>query len=364
MRKPAGTGRGTPVRGRAIRPTVVEPSVRARALYGLHEVVSRNGGDATKLLKECGIDPSRLTDPDYPVPGVAVAQLFENAARTLRAPDFGLQLSDFHDASILGTVALVVLNSDTVGAALEALGSNIQFHNPGASVRVTVDPGGGLARYEHDTGLAEGFPRRQAVEMIYAIVFRLLRTLTGSDGAEWRVQFRHGRGATLRQYRRYFPCPIEFECERDRILFPASLLALKIDRADPTLRALAAKYLAQLERRYPSNLEHQVRELVRRQLPNGGGHVARISAILGLHPKTLQRRLREENTTFQRIADDVRRSLAAEYLVFSFLPLSEVAALVGYSGQTAFIVSCRRWFGMTPKRYRAEFMRHASRTSG
>ena len=203
--------------------------------------------------------------------------------------------------------------------------------------------------------------RRQAVELINAIAFKLLRTLTGSDGTGWRVQFRHSRGMRLHRYRRYFPCPIEFGCARDCILFPASLLALKIDRADPTLRAPAAKYLAQLERRYPSNLKYQVRELVRRQLPNGGGHVARISAILGLHPKTLQRRLRHENTTFQRIADEVRRSLAAEYLVFSVLPLSEVAALVGYSGQTAFTVSCRRWFGVTPKRYRAEFLRRAGR---
>ena len=340
-----------------------EPSVRARALYGFHEVVARNGGDATALLAACGIEPSRLENPDHPVSGNAVAQLLDHAARTLDAPDFGLQLSEYHDASILGTVALLVLNSDTVGAALDAIASNIQFHNPGAKVQVFADAIDGLARYDHDPGIGEGLPRRQAIELIYAIAFRFLRTLTNSDGTGWRVQFRHARGLRLQRYRRYFSCPIEFGCARDRILFPASLLTLKIDRADPALRALAAKYLTQLERRYPSNLKHQVRELVRRQLPNGGGHLARISSILGLHPKTLQRRLREENTTFHRIADDVRRSLAAEYLVFSFLPLSEVAALVGYSGQTAFIVSCRRWFGVTPKRYRAEFLRRASRRS-
>ena len=337
-----------------------EPSVRARALYGFHEVAARNGGDASSLLAACGIEPSRLDNPDHPVPGNAVAQLFDHAARTLDAPDFGLQLSEYHDASILGTVALLVLNSDTVGAALDAIASNIRFHNPGAKVQVISDADDGLARYDHDPGMAEGLPRRQTIELIYAIVFRFLRTLTGSDGTGWRVQFRHARGMRLQRYRRYFSCPLEFGCARDGILFPSSLLALKIDRADPALRTLAAKYLAQLERRYPSNLEYQVRELIRRQLPNGGGHVARISAILGLHPKTLQRRLRQEHTTFQRIADDVRRSLAAEYLVFSFLPLSEVAALAGYSGQTAFIVSCRRWFGVTPKRYRADFLRRAA----
>jgi AraC-like DNA-binding protein len=360
MRKPAGPGQGATEGDQPLRPAATEPSVRARALFGFHEVAARNGGDAAKLLADSGIDPSRLTDPDSPVPGLAVAQLFENAARTLGAPDFGLQLSDFHDASILGTVAMIVLNSDTVGAALDAIASNIQFHNPSARVRVTTDATRGTARYEHEPGLGDGAPRRQAIEMIYAIVFRLLRTLTGNDGSGWRVRFRHGRGATLRQYRRHFSCPIEFGCDRDCIEFPSRLLRLEIDHADPSLRALATRYLAQLKRRYPSDLRRQVAELVRRQLPNSGGQVARISAILGLHPKTLQRRLREENTTFQRIADEVRQALAQEYLVFSVLPLPEVAALVGYSGETAFIVACRRWFGVTPKRYRAEFMRSAA----
>ncbi|MFO1407794.1 MAG: AraC family transcriptional regulator [Steroidobacteraceae bacterium] len=343
------------------RPGAAEPSVRARALYGLNAVAERNGGDATKLLVDVGIDPSRLTDPDYPVPGVAVARLFENAARELDAPDFGLQLAEYHDASILGTVALVVLNSRTLGAALEAIANNIQFHNPSASVRVTADARRGVAVYEHDPGLGDDVPRRQAVEMIFAIVFRMLRMLTGSTGADWRVRFRHARGATLRQYRRHFSCPIEFGHDRDCIEFPSRLLAQPIDHADPNLRALSARYLGQLQRRYPSDLRGQVAELVRRQLPNGGGQAARIGEILGLHPKTLQRRLRAENTSFERITDEVRRSLAEEYLVFSFLPLSEVAALVGYSGQTAFIVACRRWFGTTPKRYRAQFMRRTAK---
>lgn len=343
-----------------LQPAAAEPSVRARALYGFHAVVERNGGDAAKLLLDSGIDPARLRDPDNPVPGVAVARLFETAARVLDVPDFGLQMAEYHDASILGTVAMVVLNSPTLGSALAEIASNIQFHNPSARVRVVTDRQRGIARYEHDPGVADDVPRRQAIEMIYAIVFGMLRTLTGSSGADWRVRFRHRRGATLGKYRRHFSCPIEFGRERDCIEFPSRLLEHAIDHADPNLRALSTRYLAQLQRRYPSDLRGQVAELVRRQLPNGGGHIARIGETLGLHPKTLQRRLKAEGTTFERITDEVRRALAQEYLVFSFLPLSEVAALVGYSGQTAFIVACRRWFGTTPKQYRAQFLGRAA----
>lgn len=360
MDTPARTGDRSPWVDPPLRPSGPAPSVRARVLYGFHELVTREGADSEQLLRDCGIDPSRLTDPGCPVSGVAVAQLLETASRTLRTPDFGLQLSSFHDASIIGTVALIVVNSDTVGAALDAIAGNIKFHNPGASVSVTTDSASGIARYEHDPGLGDGVPRRQSIEMVYAIAFRLLCTLTGDDGSDWRVRFRHGRGATLRKYRQHFSCSIEFERDRDCIEFPSHLLQREVDHADPNLRALASRCLRRLQRRYPSNLRRQVLELVRRQIPNGGGGIARISAILGLHPKTLQRRLREENTTFEEIADDVRRALAEEYLVFSFMSFKEVAALAGYSGQTTFIVACRRWFGTTPKQYRARFLRGAA----
>ena len=356
---------GDPAAHGDARHSVVQgPFVRARALSGIEEVAAANGGNARELLAAHGIDLDQLRDPDLPVPGNSVARMFDHAARTLGAPDFGLQLSQYHDISVLGNVALVVLNADDLRGALEAMGRNIRFHNPSARVSVSVDETGDLARYDHDPGIDPGCPRQQSLEMIMGIAYRFLRALTGSDGRGWRVQFRHARGMAASRYRRYFSCPIEFGCPHDRIVFPAPLLDLRIERTNPRLRALAERYLHQLQRHHPVDLRAQVLDLIRSQLPNDGGRIERIATILGLHPKTLQRRLKREGVTFQALADAVRRSLAAEYLVFTFLPLAEVASLVGYSGQTPFIVACRRWFGVTPAAYRAEFLRHGSRWRG
>ena len=354
-----------PTRQDDARPAAVQgPFVRARALSGIEEVAAANGGSALELLAAQGIDLDQLRDPDLPVPGNSVARMFDHAARTLGAPDFGLQLSAYHDVSILGNVALVVLNADDVHGALAALARYIHFHNPSARVSVSVDETGELARYDHDPGIDPDCPRRQALEMIMGIACRFLRAVTGSDGRDWRVQFRHARGMSATRYRRYFPCPIEFGCRYDRVVFPAPLLELPIERTNPRLRGLAERYLHQLQRHHPVDLRAQVLDLIRSQLPNDGGRIERVAAILGLHPKTLQRRLRQEGVTFQSLADSVRRALAAEYLVFAFLPLAEVASLVGYSSQTPFIVACRRWFGVTPAAYRAEFLRRASRPRG
>ena len=46
-------------------------------------------------------------------------------------------------------------------------------------------------------------------------------------------------------------------------------------------------------------------------------------------------------------------TLAARYLAEPMLHLSQVAGLLGYAEQSTLNRSCRRWFGMTPRQYRA-----------
>jgi AraC-like DNA-binding protein len=338
--------------------------VRARALSGFADVIARNGGDPDALLRQFGIDPSLLSDPENAVSLDAVAHMLEHAAAALRVPDLSLQIAAYHNASVLGAIALVALNSARVGEALDAIATNIRFHNPSARVRITADRRRGIACYEQDPGLAEDAPRRQVIEFVFAVAFKVLQAMTGEAATDWRVSFRHPRGMPPRRYRKYFACAIQFDAKRDCIEFPADLLDVPIDSADPGLKRLALRYLDQLERRHPSGLARRVSELIRRQLPNGGSRIERIAATLGMHPKTLHRRLKLEDTTFEQLLDDVRRALASDYLTSSALPFSDVATLVGYSGQSTFIVACKRWFGVTPKAYREGMLRRAAHKSG
>jgi AraC-like DNA-binding protein len=72
-----------------------------------------------------------------------------------------------------------------------------------------------------------------------------------------------------------------------------------------------------------------------------------------MHPRTLQRRLREEGTTFEAIKDEARQDLAQRYLSQPDVPLTQITSLLGYSEQSALGRSCRRWFHTTPREMRA-----------
>ena len=70
-------------------------------------------------------------------------------------------------------------------------------------------------------------------------------------------------------------------------------------------------------------------------------------------PRTLKRRLAEENTTFSAIRDDVRRQRALLLLDDRRLSIGEVATRLGYTELPNFTRAFRKWTGVTPAAYRS-----------
>lgn len=96
----------------------------------------------------------------------------------------------------------------------------------------------------------------------------------------------------------------------------------------------------------------QVRSFIVRLLVEGDCTHKRVAAALGLHPRTLQRRLREEGESFQSIKDGVRREVALRYLQQPDASLVRLTEILGYSETSVLSRSCNRWFATSPRRLR------------
>ena len=64
-----------------------------------------------------------------------------------------------------------------------------------------------------------------------------------------------------------------------------------------------------------------------------------------------QRRLAEENTSFNDLLADIRAEFAKRYLARRTLSASEVAYLIGFTEPPAFFKAFKRWTGMTPREF-------------
>ncbi len=76
-----------------------------------------------------------------------------------------------------------------------------------------------------------------------------------------------------------------------------------------------------------------------------------IAKVLNMSISSLQRRLKEEGTSFQGVLLAIRIELAHEYLVTQQRRVSDTAFLLGYQSVTPFFNAFKKWFALTPSQY-------------
>jgi AraC-like DNA-binding protein len=80
----------------------------------------------------------------------------------------------------------------------------------------------------------------------------------------------------------------------------------------------------------------KVRSALIELLPSGNSTIGSVSEKLMLSPRTLQRRLREENASFQTILKKTRERLAAHYRKNHDFSAGEIALLLGFKNTNSF----------------------------
>jgi AraC-like DNA-binding protein len=76
-----------------------------------------------------------------------------------------------------------------------------------------------------------------------------------------------------------------------------------------------------------------------------------ISANFNVSVRSLQRKLKEEGVKYQEVADEVRKSLAVNYLSSGSYNVKEISHMLGYNELSAFTRAFKRWTGTTPVNY-------------
>jgi AraC-like DNA-binding protein len=328
--------------------------VRARVLTGFIDLVSAQGANPDDLLRDVGIHPSMMDHPDATFSLQAFARLLAHAAERLWMPDFGLRLAAYQDVSVLGVIALIALNSDTVEDAFMGASRNMPYHSPALQSKVSRDDHWCYVRLFHDVVLDEA-ENRQLAEHLFLNALTFTRAMAQVAGKDWVIHFTHSPGLDLPQYRKVYGCNVLFNQPDDVLIFPADILDIRIQSASPELRSSGERYVRSVIRRHPLDLARQIEELVGRQLGTGRCTLPVVARQLNIPVHTLQRRLAEQGICFEGIVDDLRRRRAEEMLPLTAVPLTRVAECLGYTSQTSLTRSCRRWFGEPPQVLRARY---------
>ncbi len=322
--------------------------IRSLPLKGYSELVLELGGNPVELLQRFHIAQNIHLKQDTFLPFHSLNGLYETSAKELNCPDFGLRLARRQGLEILGAIAVVARNSDSVGSAYQAIAQYLHVHSPALRLNLDFIEDGSL--WLTLDILESNLPQvSQNIENGLGVGLQVLRFLAGPDASPLSVSFSHKQLAKTHVYKDFFRCKVSFEQPINGLQLPSTLLTQKIKSADPEVKRIAEKYL-DLERASTASLLHEgVSHLIRRLLPTGHCRIEVVAEELSMHKRTLQRQLAKEDVQFEELVDRERRELAWKYLTESNFLLTQIAGLLGYAEQSGFNRACRRWFGTTPR---------------
>ena len=335
----------------------MEVLIRAAGLRGLVDLVDELGGDGRALLRRFGIAPAALESDSDLVPAPAAGRVLEVGAAELHCPDLGLRLAGRQDARVLGPLAVAIENSPTVQDALDVASRFLFVHSPALRVGRGPDPEGerDVAAVVYGGTAVRPLPAAQATDAGIGLIHRWLTFAHGDYGLR-SVHLPHPPLARPEVYTGFFGAPVRFGQPEAVLRIPAGLLTSPLRGSDEVVRALALDYLAGHFTDPDASTAARTKELIARSLGSTEVRIESVARWLGLHPRTLQRHLAAEGTTFDSVLDDARREAAHRLLTRSDLPLAQITRMVGLSEQSALTRAARRWFGMPPSRVRRTSM--------
>lgn len=330
------------------------PVIRSAGIRGFREVVEELGGDPVAIARRAQLDVTALDADDVLVEDVAMARVLEVAAAELGCPDLGLRVAAKQDLSLLGPLALAIRNAPSVGEAMEATSRYLFVHAPGMRIWLQPDPDGvrGVEALRYDVTPEGISPPRQGTDVSLGSLHRAIVSLVGGSYGLRTVDLPHQPLAPRQVYEDFFGVPVRFGRPAALLRLPSSLSATPLAVHDESVRQMALDFLARQSPAGDDLLTARTQGALQQLLGTGAPGIDDVARLLDLHPRTLQRRLADEGTTFAAVLDDVRRSTARRYLATTDLPLSQVAGLLGFSEQAVLSRACRRWWGVTPREVR------------
>jgi AraC-like DNA-binding protein len=316
------------------------------------------GLDVDRLLQNVGVTAADLNDQKHRL-AYPVAVNFRNQVfSTIKNDAFALLVGEKLPMGELGILDYICASSQTVSNAMSNLSRYFSLAaHPDFALSYLEQDQKGLISYGNQKRLSpqQYLFEQQSTEFTFSITLSRIRMLTKTLVKPRLVSFRHAAPSYVDEYQRIFQAPIEFEAVNNLLVFEPDVLALSAEYYDRSLHQILKRYADDSVSNLPENaggVTHQVVEGIKQVLQGGEPTVASIAKRLFMSPRTLHRKLKEENTSFTRLRDQLRCDLAKSMLKNPKLSITDISFLLGFSQPSAFNRAFKRWKDTTPQQFR------------
>lgn len=324
-------------------------SVSTRALLRACE---RLGLDAAALLAAAGLQRADVDDPDARIPADRFDRVWQEAYARAGDPELALHAAEAVPPGGYKVIDFLSASAATLGAGIRRVAEVFPIVDP--RVAIDIDDEGERVRFALRLAAGRGAPPPPRQTYILAAFVLRTRAATGLAWAPDAVELAFAPPPARDEYARVFGGRVVFDRAQACMLIARATWDAPVVSANPHLYELLGDYARRIlhELPRPPGLRERVAEAVEAELRGGAATLEQVARRLGIGPRTLQRRLEDDATSFAEVLDGVRARLAQSYLRDREVSIHEVGYLLGFVEQSSFTRAFKRWTGSTPGSWR------------
>lgn len=318
----------------------------------LLQTLKAQGVDGTALLRQAGLDPALLDDPNARYPVDSHAELWRLAVQATGNEAIGLQVAAHAKPTTFHALGYSISASASLLEVFERVQRYFRIVTDAAEFEV-------IRKGETYTLNARVPPERvrpapQSLDAFMALLVRFCRELYPGEFRLCGLRLQHPAPGDLQPYIDYFGVVPEFDAPVNGLCVPAGIAETRLPTGNPELARIsdqvAREYLARLDK---ENISNRVHVLLTQMLPSGTASQENIARELHMSLRSLQRKLADEGVTYKELLDTTRRDLALSYMREGKRSVSELTFLLGFSDSSSFARAFKRWTGRSPREYKA-----------
>ena len=326
-------------------------TIRGTAFLQFGELLSERGASLRTHLAPHRIGMDVVGDYEKKFSYRSLVQIFEGSAHALAMPELGMELATRQKSTLLGPIQHLAQTAPTAGDGLIAAVRYMRVYSPSIIFHMERRGDSTLLCFDNALPCIQEIPQIVEKSLLHG---RLLMTeLLGVPLKPSAVLLRHQPQAPASVYQRYFGCPALFGQDHNALAISLRDMQRPCVRHDPMLHSIVKFYL-EAHANPDEKLGFEVGRQIQTLLPKYRCTLEQIALILGLHPRTLQRRLANDGIDFEEQVDEIRRRRTEQLLGQSDLTVGQIAHELGYRRATSFCRAHQRWFGMPPLEHRRQ----------
>lgn len=307
------------------------------------------GVDVMRVLVRAGLPADFLDTDNTRVDSIRFFALWEALRAEYAKPDFEMVLAMNYAHGPFAPPIFAFSCADTVGLGLLRLSKFKELLVP---FRLAIIPQGDTTEVRFGPLPPAGHVPASIglFEILYIV--ECARTFTATHIVPDQVHLSDA-SVVSDEACAYLGCPVTVGADTVMVLSQEVTDCRQITRSASLWDSLEPALLSELQsRQTPSGLIERVTHILEECLPAGITSAGDVASRMYLSKRSLQRRLKEEGTTFQDVLNQTRSTLARQYLVHSTLSVPEISHMLGFQSVSSFFRNFQTWEDMAPGEYR------------